>query len=142
MMTSINCLPNQILHHIRLANKHDYYLPCASLPALHVHKNLLKFFICYCLFHRKEVQKNKTKRLIDTIASNNSYGRKIGLVSLTYSLSYSHTPILEMLSHLKIILQLWFPPSNTPVFITVDCFTKKNICTCFLNNLLGGNEIK
>ena len=45
--------------------------------------------------------KNKTKRLIDAITSNNGYGRKIGLIILTYLLTDSHTPNLEMLSHLK-----------------------------------------
>ena len=35
-----------------------------------------------------EDPKNKTKCLIDTIASHNSYGRKIGLVSFSQLLSY------------------------------------------------------
>ena len=39
---------------------------------------------------------NKTKSLIDTIASYNGYSLKNGFMQ-----SHSHTPNLEMLSHLK-----------------------------------------
>ena len=53
--------------------------------------------------------KNKTKSLTDTKASYNGYRRKNGLyaISLTYLLTYSHTPNLQMLSHLKRHVVFW-----------------------------------
>ena len=49
---------------------------------------------------------NKPDSLIDTIASNNGYRRKMPYPNL---LTHSHTPNLEMLSHLKTALQvIWF----------------------------------
>ena len=48
-------------------------------------------------------RKTRPNSLIDTIASNYGYRRKLPYANLlTHSLTYSHTPNLEMLSHLKI----------------------------------------
>ena len=73
--------------------------------------------------------------LIDTIASSNGYGRKI---PKSYSLTYNHTPNLEMLSHLKFNL-----------FIVIFKDSLKSFCRVYsvsvddkLKNKIPSNEMK
>ena len=60
----------------------------------------------YCIGKGKKILStgfltNKTKKKIDTIAAYNGYGQENSFVIVTYSLIYSHTHILEILSNLK-----------------------------------------
>ena len=74
--------------------------------------------------HHKKLINNKTKSLLDRIASNKSYQIKGQCLNDSLTHYYSCTPILEMLSHLKLRTWLnftWFHLSSFSILQEPEC---------------------